>query len=56
MRIKIINAKEWNWYKVGEVFEVKDVYKYADIGIQVVRKNNERCPDVVSHGDYEHTN
>jgi len=52
--IKIINAKEWNWYKVGEIYKVRDVYKYGDIGIQVVREDNKHSPDVVSHGDYEY--
>ena len=51
MQIKVINAKSWNWYHVGEIYTVLDAKKY-DIGIQVVRENNGHVPDVIEHGDY----
>lgn len=53
MRIKIIRAKEWNWYKVGEEYVIKDSEKYKSIGVQVYRENNGNAPDVVGHGDYK---
>jgi hypothetical protein len=59
MKIKITNAKKWNWYKdlVGTVLRVKDKDKYGDMGIQVFRPDGESpAPDVIAHGHYEYMN
>ena len=52
-RIRVIKAANYNWYKVGDVFIVKDKDRY-DIGVQVYKENNGRVPDVIQHGDYEY--
>ena len=53
MQIKIIKAESYNWYKVGEVYLVKDKDKYENMGLQIYREDNGRVPDVIMHGDYE---
>lgn len=52
MKIKVIKAYEDNWYKVGDIFLVKDAERY-EIGVQVYKNNNGCVPDVVQHGHYE---
>lgn len=52
-KIRVIKAADYNWYKVGDTFVVKDKNRY-EIGVQVYKENNGRVPDVVQHGDYEY--
>ncbi|MGM1044747.1 MAG: hypothetical protein ACQEXX_01235 [Bacillota bacterium] len=47
--IEIITSEEWNWYKAGQQFNVRDETKYSNIGIQVFADG----PDVVQHGHYK---
>ena len=54
MRIKIIKAEEWNWYKKGEVYVIKDANKYQPLGVQVVRPNNGKVPDVVENEHFKY--
>lgn len=53
MKIRITKAESWNWYNenVGEVFAVRDFYKYGQTGVQVVTEAG--GPDVVQHGHFE---
>ena len=53
-KIKIINDRPENWYKCGEIYEVRDCNTYEGIGVQVYRTGyNGTIPDVVAEGDYE---
>lgn len=47
--IEIIKSEDWNWYKVGLQFDVKDETKYSHIGIQVYADGS----DVVQHSHYK---
>ena len=57
--LKIINAESYNWYKVGEVYKIRDINKYSCIdGIQVWRNKvfynkHGNAPDVVMKSDCE---
>lgn len=53
-RIRIIKAKEWNWYKVGDEYYVKDAHSYQPLGVQVFKENNGRSPDVVENKHFEY--
>ena len=53
-RIKIIKASSWNWYRKGQIYTVKDAYRYQPLGVQVVRTNNGREPEVVENGHFEY--
>ena len=53
-KIRIIKASKWNWYRKGQVFVVKDEYKYQPLGVQVLRPNNGHEPDVVENGHFEY--
>lgn len=52
-RIRVVKAADYNWYKIGDVFIVKDKNRY-EIGVQVYKENNGSVLDVVQHGDYEY--
>lgn len=53
-KIKITKAEEWNWYNVGEEYIVKDSFSYQPIGVQVVKFENGKTPDVVENGHFEY--
>ncbi|WP_419877698.1 hypothetical protein [Brevibacillus centrosporus] len=53
MQIRVIESESWNWYRVGEIFTVRDAHKYGDIGVQVHKNSKGVSPDVVQHGHYE---
>ena len=53
MKIKVIKSHRGCWYKKGQIFTVLDLSKYQPHGVQVVRPNNGKEPDVVAEGDYE---
>ena len=53
MKLRVIKANKDNWYKVGEIYEVKDLHKYEPYGVQVVKEGNGHVPDVVMTDDYE---
>lgn len=53
-KIKIISDRPENWYKCGEIYEVRDFNIYEGIGVRVYRPGyNDIVPDVVAEGDYE---
>ena len=53
-QIKIIKVEEWNWYKLGDVFTIKDENKYSCIGVQVYKENNGKDPDVIQNDHFEY--
>lgn len=55
MFVKVIKSCRDNWYKKGQVYEIKDQFRYQGIGIQVYRPNmkKEVYPDVIADGDWE---
>lgn len=55
MRIRIVKSND-NWYQIGDEYEVRDLEKYANIGIQVWRNNTQgdKSPDVVMNGHFEY--
>ena len=55
MKVKVIKACSYNWYHIGEVYEVRDSNKYSEIGVQVWNSDkNEKHPDVIMNGDFEY--
>ena len=55
MKVKVINSCVGKWYRVGEVYVVKDASKYEPIGIQVFNSDTEnKHPDVIMNGDYKY--
>lgn len=55
MRVKVIRACSSNWYKVGEVYEVRDAKSYEGIGVQVWNSDSAaKHPDVIMNGDFEY--
>ena len=51
--IEVIKATKYNWYKKGERYYVLDANKYQPLGVQVVRPNNGRVPDVIQNGHFK---
>lgn len=55
MKVKVIRACSSNWYKVGEVYEVRDAKSYEGIGVQVWNSDSAaKHPDVIMNGDFEY--
>jgi len=53
--VKVIKACSDNWYHIGEVYEVRDLNKYSEIGVQVWNSDkDEKHPDVIMNGDFEY--
>lgn len=55
-KIRIVKAEEWNWYKVGDEYTIKDSESYEPIGVQVYKANNGKEPDIVQFGHFEYIN
>ncbi len=55
-KIRVIKGGKQKWYKKGQEFWVKDEYKYQPYGVQVLKENNGKVPDVVMNGDFEYIN
>lgn len=54
-QIRIIHSVQGNWYRVGDVYDIRDEEKYSSIGIQVYNGITDHShPDIVMHGDYEY--
>ena len=53
-KIRIVKAEEWNWYKVGDEYYVKDAHSYQPLGVQVFKENNGRTPDVVENKHFKY--
>lgn len=51
MKIRIIEAEKWNWYKdkIGCVYQVKDDETYQPLGVQVYKEDNGKSPDIVQN-------
>lgn len=53
-KIRVIKGGKQKWYKKGQEFLVKDEQKYQPYGVQVLKENNGKVPDVVMNGDFEY--
>ena len=54
MRARVIKSREGKWYRIGEIYLVRDTKKYEEIGVQVWNTDeNIPHPDVIMDGDYQ---
>ena len=53
-KIKITKSKDYNWYKIGDEYTVKDGHSYQPLGVQVFKENNGKSPDIVENGHFEY--
>lgn len=54
LRVKVIKSCPGKWYRKGEVYTVKSLYRYEGIGVQVFRPGmTGTYPDVIADEDWE---
>ena len=53
-RIRITTRENWNWYKVGEEYAIKDAYSYQPLGVQVFKNDNGKSPDIVQNEHFKY--
>ncbi|MEQ2497462.1 MULTISPECIES: hypothetical protein [Lachnospiraceae] len=54
MRARVIKSRERKWYRIGEIYLVRNTEKYEGIGVQVWNTDeNIPHPDVIMDGDYQ---
>lgn len=56
-KIEIIKAEEYDWYNVGEVYELSTVQEHVTKGVEVVRFVDGKVENtevwLIKHGDYK---
>ena len=54
MRARVIKSRERKWYRIGEIYLVRNTEKYEGIWVQLWNTDeNIPHPDVIMDGDYQ---